>query len=428
MGASTTPASLWIPAVGLRRSIARCTFSISTSPGASPSSKGALDFLGVPSFGFCHDFRTSRYPAPKTNTNQVVSDYVEIPRTLSSVDSEEARFRACFSLLLSSKADHWKPLNAILNVWSAPRRESDTLSPGNAITTVETPFGMIGVGICYDMRFPELSMAMRAAGSVLLCFPGAFNMTTGPAHWELLQRARALDNQVFVQPSDASLFSRGPSTFFRFCREFWSEMFALRLRGVEFPNPVCRRCAFLCVSARLFSTRGLDRHDSRPVAYLKPASPLHDISLPFRTVLRDNCISRTKPGLQVSGMGAQLRGRPVGHGRGDHGARQRDGACRGRRRSGAGGPEGHPGVAPEEARLVQAGVAVNFLRGEYASPFPFRLRSFVVRIVELLSHPIVPASSNLQYQHFPVQAFGVGIVTVSCVFMPSVLGSIHATI
>ena len=249
MGASTTPASLWIPAVGLRRSIARCTFSISTSPGASPSSKGALDFLGVPSFGFCHDFRTSRYPAPKTNTNQVVSDYVEIPRTLSSVDSEEARFRACFSLLLSSKADHWKPLNAILNVWSAPRRESDTLSPGNAITTVETPFGMIGVGICYDMRFPELSMAMRAAGSVLLCFPGAFNMTTGPAHWELLQRARALDNQVFVQPSDASLFSRGPSTFFRFCREFWSEMFALRLRGVEFPNPVCRRCAFSCVSA-----------------------------------------------------------------------------------------------------------------------------------------------------------------------------------
>lgn len=76
------------------------------------------------------------------------------------------------------------------------RRESDTLSPGNAITTVETPFGVIGVGICYDIRFPELSMAMRAAGAVLVCFPGAFNMTTGPAHWELLQRARALDNQV----------------------------------------------------------------------------------------------------------------------------------------------------------------------------------------------------------------------------------------
>lgn len=77
-------------------------------------------------------------------------------------------------------------------------KESDTLSPGNSITTVDTPFGKIGVGICYDIRFPELSMAMRAAGSVLLCFPGAFNMTTGPAHWELLQRARALDNQCYV--------------------------------------------------------------------------------------------------------------------------------------------------------------------------------------------------------------------------------------
>ena len=61
---------------------------------------------------------------------------------------------------------------------------------------MNTPFGVIGVAICYDMRFPELGMAMRAAGAVLLCYPGAFNMTTGPAHWELLQRARAVDNQV----------------------------------------------------------------------------------------------------------------------------------------------------------------------------------------------------------------------------------------
>ncbi|CAN0227710.1 unnamed protein product [Discosporangium mesarthrocarpum] len=77
-------------------------------------------------------------------------------------------------------------------------RESDTLSAGNAITTVETPFCTLGVGICYDIRFPELSMAMRTAGAQVLCFPGAFNMTTGPAHWELLQRARAVDNQCYV--------------------------------------------------------------------------------------------------------------------------------------------------------------------------------------------------------------------------------------
>jgi omega-amidase len=54
------------------------------------------------------------------------------------------------------------------------------------------------VGICYDIRFPELSAQMRRVGCDILVFPGAFNMTTGPAHWTLLQRARAVDEQVYV--------------------------------------------------------------------------------------------------------------------------------------------------------------------------------------------------------------------------------------
>ncbi|KAK7283363.1 hypothetical protein RIF29_12825 [Crotalaria pallida] len=58
--------------------------------------------------------------------------------------------------------------------------------------------GRIGIGICYDIRFPELAMIYAARGAHLLCYPGAFNMTTGPLHWELLQRARATDNQLFV--------------------------------------------------------------------------------------------------------------------------------------------------------------------------------------------------------------------------------------
>jgi omega-amidase len=77
-------------------------------------------------------------------------------------------------------------------------KESDSLSAGNSVTTVYTPWGSLGVGICYDIRFPELSMLMRNKGCNLLIFPGAFNMVTGPAHWELLQRARAVDNQLFV--------------------------------------------------------------------------------------------------------------------------------------------------------------------------------------------------------------------------------------
>ncbi len=77
-------------------------------------------------------------------------------------------------------------------------KESDTLSPGNEITVIETPFAKIGIGICYDIRFVELSRIMALKGAELLIFPGAFNMTTGPAHWQLLFRSRALDNQVFA--------------------------------------------------------------------------------------------------------------------------------------------------------------------------------------------------------------------------------------
>jgi len=77
-------------------------------------------------------------------------------------------------------------------------KESDTLSSGNEVTVVETEYGKIGVGICYDIRFPELALLMRQRGCSIFFYPGAFNTVTGPAHWELLQRARATDNQVFV--------------------------------------------------------------------------------------------------------------------------------------------------------------------------------------------------------------------------------------
>ncbi|CAN6465252.1 unnamed protein product [Victoria cruziana] len=77
-------------------------------------------------------------------------------------------------------------------------KESKTLTAGGGPTVVDTDIGRIGVGICYDIRFQELALLYGARGAHLLCYPGAFNMTTGPLHWELLQRARAVDNQVFV--------------------------------------------------------------------------------------------------------------------------------------------------------------------------------------------------------------------------------------
>lgn len=82
--------------------------------------------------------------------------------------------------------------------------ESETLSQGNDITVVDTEFCRIGVGICYDIRFPELSRLMTLEGAEVLVFPGVFNTVTGSAHWELLARTRAVDNQTYVAAVSAA--------------------------------------------------------------------------------------------------------------------------------------------------------------------------------------------------------------------------------
>ncbi len=75
--------------------------------------------------------------------------------------------------------------------------ESDVLSPGDKATIVDTKFGKIGVCICYDIRFPELVKKMANEGANMIIAPSAFNMVTGPAHWEIIARSRALDNQIY---------------------------------------------------------------------------------------------------------------------------------------------------------------------------------------------------------------------------------------
>ena len=78
-------------------------------------------------------------------------------------------------------------------------KESDVLSPGNKVTIFDMPeYGQVGLAICYDVRFPELATIAARKGAFLLVYPGAFNTTTGPMHWSLQGRARAMDNQVYV--------------------------------------------------------------------------------------------------------------------------------------------------------------------------------------------------------------------------------------
>ena len=74
--------------------------------------------------------------------------------------------------------------------------ESRTIVPGGEVAVLETPFARIGLSICYDLRFPELYRAMGHCDLIVL--PAAFTYTTGRAHWEVLLRARAIENQCFV--------------------------------------------------------------------------------------------------------------------------------------------------------------------------------------------------------------------------------------
>ena len=77
-------------------------------------------------------------------------------------------------------------------------KESDTFAPGDSVTLFETEFGKMGLCICFDFRFPELARLMALEGARCIFVPAAFNMTTGPAHWELMFRQRAVDNQLFT--------------------------------------------------------------------------------------------------------------------------------------------------------------------------------------------------------------------------------------
>ncbi len=77
-------------------------------------------------------------------------------------------------------------------------KESDILSKGNEPCIINSPWGKIGIGICFDLRFPDLAKYYREQGCDLIVYPGAFNMITGEKHWELLQRSRALDNMLYI--------------------------------------------------------------------------------------------------------------------------------------------------------------------------------------------------------------------------------------
>ncbi|MDC0661739.1 carbon-nitrogen hydrolase family protein [Marinobacter sp. SS21] len=77
-------------------------------------------------------------------------------------------------------------------------RESDTFEPGQEVVTVDTPAGVLGLAVCYDLRFPELFRKLREQGADWVALPSAFTYMTGEAHWHALIRARAIENQFWM--------------------------------------------------------------------------------------------------------------------------------------------------------------------------------------------------------------------------------------
>jgi deaminated glutathione amidase len=81
-------------------------------------------------------------------------------------------------------------------------RESASYAAGTEVVSVATSIGMLGLAVCYDLRFPELFRVLRQRGMALLALPSAFTRLTGAAHWQVLLRARAIENQVYVIAPD----------------------------------------------------------------------------------------------------------------------------------------------------------------------------------------------------------------------------------
>jgi len=93
-------------------------------------------------------------------------------------------------------------------------RESDTISKGNTPLVIDSPFGKLGIAICYDLRFPEIFRVMQEQGMEILIIPSAFTQKTGAAHWEVLLRARAVENLCYViAPNQGGFHVNGRQTF-----------------------------------------------------------------------------------------------------------------------------------------------------------------------------------------------------------------------
>lgn len=168
------------------------------------------DFVILPEM-FCCPYQTENFPVYAEKEGgpswQAMSDYARkyhiylIAGSMPEADDVGNVYNTSYIFDRDGKqiGKHRKAHLFDINVKNGQYfKESDTLTSGDHATVFDTEFGKMGVMICYDIRFPEFARTMALDGARMIFVPAAFNMTTGPAHWELTFRARALDNQIYM--------------------------------------------------------------------------------------------------------------------------------------------------------------------------------------------------------------------------------------
>lgn len=111
--------------------------------------------------------------------------------------------------------------------------ESSTIDPGSQPVVIDSPFGRIGLAVCYDLRFPELFRCMLDQGMEVITLPSAFTAVTGRAHWEVLVRARAVENLSYVIAAGQGGFHVGGRETFgnSMIVDPWGEILDRKMKG-----------------------------------------------------------------------------------------------------------------------------------------------------------------------------------------------------
>lgn len=138
----------------------------------------------------------------KKNNVWLISGTIPLKLDTEQASSKEKIYAACLVYNdLGERVSRYDKIHLFdvhIEASSETYKESETIEAGNQAIVVDTPFGKIGLAICYDLRFPELFRQLALQGAEIIVLPAAFTAITGKAHWEVLLRARAIENLCYM--------------------------------------------------------------------------------------------------------------------------------------------------------------------------------------------------------------------------------------